>query len=63
MVHGAALALAEGLRFILHLIGLIRDDVTGPSVSETSALHFDGGVWAWRLIEPFAFIVADGARK
>ena len=24
--------LAKGLRFILHLIGLIREDVTGPAV-------------------------------
>ena len=61
--HCTALALAEGLRFILHLIGLIGEDVTGSAVRETSALHFDRGVRAWRLIEPFAFIVADSARK
>jgi hypothetical protein len=61
--HRAAVALTEGLHFILHRIGLIGGDVTGPAVREASALHFDGGVRAWRLIEPFAFIVPDGARK
>jgi hypothetical protein len=30
--HGSQRALAKGLRFILHLIRLIREDVTGPAI-------------------------------
>jgi len=53
--------LAKGLRFILHLIGLIRVDGESSAIRETSPLHFDGGVRARRLVETFAFVVATMA--
>ena len=53
-----ALAVAEGLRFILHLIGLIREDVGPSAIRQTSTLHFDGGVRARRLVQTFVFVVA-----
>jgi hypothetical protein len=37
--HGAA---GQRLRFILHLIRLIREDVGPSAIGQTSTLHFDG---------------------
>jgi len=54
---------AEGLRFILHLIGLIREKVARSSIRKTTALRFDRGVRARRLVETFVFIVVGMAAK
>ena len=50
--------MAEGLRFILHLTGLIREDLGASAIRQTSTLHSDGGVRARRFVEAFVFVVA-----
>src|SRR6266849_2932834 len=53
----------ERLRFILHLIGLIREDVGPSAIRQTPTLHFDGSVRTRRLVQTFVFVVGAVARE